>query len=131
MVMKGKNYEAKFRRNFLKIYPKNFIYRLPDQVSYLKNSSNPCDFFIVLDKLYLVEIKSVKTDRYYLSKLRQYDEMLKYKEKAQCVILVYYYTYNTLCWYTLEELEKRRTVTYQDNIIPTERNMLFKYLKFN
>ena len=77
---KGKEFEARFKQQFLASFPNSFILRLPDQVSgYKYTSSNICDFIgYAKGKLYLIECKSHLGASFPLSNLSQYNKLLPY-----------------------------------------------------
>lgn len=76
---KGKKFEARFREDWLKSFPKSFCYRLPDQISYYHNSSNPCDFICFTNStLFLLELKTHNGNTFPLANLTQYEKLLSY-----------------------------------------------------
>ena len=77
---KGKEFEARFKQQFLASFPNSFILRLPDQVSgYKYTSSNICDFIgYAKGKLYLIECKTHLGASFPLSNLSQYNKLLSY-----------------------------------------------------
>lgn len=77
---RGKEFEARFKQQFLASFPNSFILRLPDQVSgYKYTSSNICDFIgYAKGKLYLIECKSHLGASFPLSNLSQYNKLLPY-----------------------------------------------------
>lgn len=57
----GKNFEKLFKEQ-ARTLPNVYVYRLVDQVSYLKGSWNPCDFFCYKKPtFYFVELKTCAT----------------------------------------------------------------------
>lgn len=75
----GKKFERRFREDWLKAYPISFCYRLPDQVSYYHNSSNPCDFIcFAKSTLLLLELKTHNGNTFPLCNLTQYEKLLSY-----------------------------------------------------
>lgn len=77
---RGKEFEARFKQQFLASFPNSFILRLPDQVSgYKYTSSNICDFIgYAKGKLYLIECKTHLGASFPLSNLPQYSKLLAY-----------------------------------------------------
>ena len=77
---RGKEFEARFKQQFLASFPNSFILRLPDQVSgYKYTSSNICDFIgYAKGKLYLIECKTHLGASFPLSNLSQYNKLLPY-----------------------------------------------------
>lgn len=79
----GKQFEQKFKENFISTFPDCFLYRLHDQVSGYKTvSQNICDYIaFVKDTLYLIECKTHSGNTFPLSNLTQYDDLLKFAGK--------------------------------------------------
>ena len=77
---RGKEFESRFKQQFLASFPNSFILRLPDQVSgYKYTSSNICDFIgYAKGKLYLIECKTHLGASFPLSNLSQYNKLLPY-----------------------------------------------------
>ena len=77
---RGKEFEARFKQQFLASFPNSFILRLPDQISgYKYTSSNICDFIgYAKGKLYLIECKTHLGASFPLSNLSQYNKLLPY-----------------------------------------------------
>lgn len=82
-VNRGKNFEKVVKESFLKI-PDVFIYRLTDQQSRYKGSSNPCDFIVYKkdNPLILLECKSCHKKSFPFNNISdfQYSELLKYSD---------------------------------------------------
>lgn len=76
-MIKGKQFENKFKSDWEKCFPDSFILRLPDQMSGYKSSSNLCDF-ICFNKniLYLIECKVHKGASIPFDKISQYPKLL-------------------------------------------------------
>lgn len=76
----GKQFEVKFKQDWLKSFPESFLLRLNDQVSgYKYTSSNICDFIGYTDgKLYLLECKSHAGASLPFSDVPQYDRLKRY-----------------------------------------------------
>lgn len=73
----GKAFEARFKSDWEKSFPKGFLLRLPDQQSgYFGTSRNICDFIAFLKgNLFLLECKSKKGNTFPLINLKQYDKL--------------------------------------------------------
>ena len=78
----GKQFENKFREDWIKSFPKSFIFRLKDDVSrYAMTAANPCDFICyVKNRLYLIETKTIQGNTFPFSNLSQYDKLLSYSD---------------------------------------------------
>lgn len=84
---KGKKFEARFREDWLKSFPRSFCYRLPDQISYYHNSSNPCDFICFTNStLFLLELKTHNGNTFPLANLTQYEKLLSYDCIDRCKV---------------------------------------------
>lgn len=77
MISRGKQFESKFKSDWLKSFPDGFLYRLPDQMNgYKTTSKNICDFIgFNLNTLYLTECKTHKGASLPLSNITQYDSL--------------------------------------------------------
>lgn len=78
MISRGKQFESKFKEDWLKSFPDGFLYRLPDQMSgYKATSKNLSDFIgFNLNTLYLIECKSHEGNTFPFSCLTQYDKLI-------------------------------------------------------
>lgn len=78
MISRGKQFESKFKEDWLKSFPDGFLYRLPDQMSgYKAASKNLSDFIgFNLNTLYLIECKSHEGNTFPFSCLTQYDKLI-------------------------------------------------------
>lgn len=76
----GKQFEMKFKQDWMKCFPDSFLLRLNDQVSgYKFTSSNICDFIGYIDgKLYLLECKSHSGASLPFTVVSQYDRLKRY-----------------------------------------------------
>lgn len=73
----GKEFEQKFKEDWMKTFPNGLLYRLPDQLSGYKNTSrNLCDFIgFNLNTLYLIECKSHRGASIPIANITQYDKL--------------------------------------------------------
>jgi recombination protein U len=80
MQNRGKQFEDKFRKDWIKSFPNSFILRLPDQLSGYKNTSkNICDFICFHEGvLYLIECKSHKGASIPFECIKQFNLMKSY-----------------------------------------------------
>lgn len=92
---KGKQFETKFRKDWLKVFPESFILRLNDQVTgYKYTSSNICDFICFQNRnLYLIELKAHKGASLPFENIRQYDLMVQYINKPNIIVCVILWLY--------------------------------------
>ena len=107
----GKKWEDKFKSTYVKQFPETLIYRLPDQQSGYggKGGSNPCDFLCYPGNCVLmVECKAHAGASISFNDIRQYEQMLDFKNKHKTFIgvLVWFYEKDTIIWVSIEEMEK-------------------------
>ena len=78
---RGKNFELKLRTDLKKCFPNSFIFRLNDQLTgYKVTSQNPCDFILFTHgKLFLLEAKSHSGASLPFSCITQYERLLQYE----------------------------------------------------
>lgn len=89
----GKKFEEVFKENWKKCFPNTFIFRLRDQMTgYKETSQNPCDFicFPGNNILYMLECKEHRGASIPFSAIPQYERLLNYKNTpnvvAGCII---------------------------------------------
>lgn len=77
---RGKEFEDRFRKDWLETFPESFLYRIPDQMSQYKGtSSNPCDFLAYMDGiLYMIECKSHAGASMPFSEMPQHERLLEF-----------------------------------------------------
>ena len=90
----GKAFESEFRKDWKKSFPNTFLYRLPDQVSGYKTSSqNPCDFIAFNNNtLWMLECKETTEGTINFSKIPQLERLEEYigLENVEQYIIVWY-----------------------------------------
>ena len=81
-INKGKQFEDRFRLDWKRCFPGTLIFRIPDQISGFKQTSqNPCDYFAFKSgKLFMVECKSHEGASISFSAIPQYVRLLQYKD---------------------------------------------------
>ena len=79
-VNRGKQFENKLAEDFKRI-PNCFIYRLHDQVSGNKTTSqNPCDFIVYMNpSLFLIEVKTISGNTFPINNFIQFERLQRYK----------------------------------------------------
>ena len=106
----GKKWEAKFKEDWKKTFPNTFIYRLPDQMSgYKQTSNNPCDFICFANrKLYLVECKEHKGASIPFTAIPQYERLLSFKGFDQVYpgVLIWLSERDIIIWCPIEAMEQ-------------------------
>lgn len=125
----GKQFEQRFREDFIRTFPNEFIMRLKDNTSMYKNASkNPCDFIChIQGKLYMVEVKCHYGNTFPFSALSQYDELVDdwcgLKDVRRCVIIWFIDHGKVLCA-PISEIAKMK----ENNIVSININ---KYKEYN
>lgn len=93
-VSRGKDFESIVKESFEKI-PNTSVYRIPDQMSYMSGSKNPCDFFVYHKPiLYALECKATNKPSLPFTNITEYQwaELLK-MSKVDGVVA------GILCWW--------------------------------
>ena len=107
---KGKIFEDKFKQDWKKCFPKTLVYRLVDQVTGFKTTSqNPCDFLCFpVKKLFMVECKSHDGASISFSVIPQYERLLEYKDFENVVpgIVIWFKEKNKILWADIKTIEK-------------------------
>lgn len=76
-VNKGKQFEERFKEDWIRTVPKSSIDRIYDTMNYKKGISNICDFIGYKKPcIYYIECKSHKGNTFPFSKLTQYDKLV-------------------------------------------------------
>lgn len=106
----GKDFEEHFKSDFIKTFPKEFILRLKDNTSRYKSSSkNPCDFLAhVKDKIFMVETKCHYKNTFPFSDLKQYDELVEYKNLKNTirVVIIWFIDHDLVIGVPIPEITK-------------------------
>lgn len=112
MADMGKKWEAQFRSGWLKSFPASFIYRLPDQVTgYKTTSQNPCDFLAFTQKsLLMVECKAHAGASLPFSAISQLDKLISFDnlEDVYPGVLLWLYEKDLVLWVKASDLRKMR-----------------------
>lgn len=107
---RGKAFEDKFREDWKKDFPNTLVYRLADQVTgYRTTSQNPCDFICFPGKkIFMVECKSFKGASISFSAIPQYERLLKYKKLRNVVpgVVFWFREKDLILWADIHTLEK-------------------------
>lgn len=106
----GKKFESKFLADWKKSFPNTFIYRLPDQVTgYKVTSQNPADFLAYNNKqLWLLEVKSHEGSSIPFTAIPQYERLLAYKDYdgVNAIIIIWFRDKDTVWAVPIKEAEK-------------------------
>lgn len=111
MISRGKQYEQKVKENWRRTFPKGFLYRVPDQVSGYKGSTNVSDFIGYVDgNLYLLECKSHKGNTFPFSNLTQYEALLSYRgiKGVRIGVLLWLIDHHLELYVPIQTIEKMR-----------------------
>lgn len=82
IINAGKKFEARFKLDWKRCFPKEFIYRLPDQMSGKYGSTNPCDFFAIGNKrFYLIECKAHEGKSINWAQISQVETLINYQKE--------------------------------------------------
>mgnify|MGYP003289129753 CR=1 FL=1 len=106
----GKKWEAVFEKSWKDAFPDDFIFRLKDQMTgYKETSENPCDYFCHTDgMLFMVECKTHKGASIPLSVIPQYERLLRYKNIKDIIpgVLIWFSEKDSIIWVDISEMEK-------------------------
>lgn len=106
----GKKFEERFRLDWKRCFPNTFVFRLQDQMSgYKETSQNPCDFLCFPgDALFMIECKAHKGLSIPFSVIPQYERLLEYKNISKVFpgVVVWFYEKDKIIWVSIEEMEK-------------------------
>lgn len=88
MLNYGKKFEKQFEKDWDNCFPDTFLLRLPDQQSrYYGTSRNICDYIAFNNqRLYLLELKSIKGGTFPLSNLKQYELLANYSNHENILV---------------------------------------------
>lgn len=92
---RGKSFEGVVREAFEKV-PDTHVYRIPDQMSYMSGSRNPCDLFVYHKPvLYAIECKATNKPSLPFANISefQWTELLKMSKVSGVIAGI-------MCWYT-------------------------------
>lgn len=119
---RGKKFEENFKENWKKHVPDSLVFRLVDQQSKYKGSTNPCDFICFKSpKCFLVECKSFLGNTFSLYSedkktkekkynLRQYQLLLDYANlkifNLFPGVILWFQKYDKVCWIDIKEIER-------------------------
>lgn len=108
---RGKAFEEHFKENWERCYPGTTIFRLKDQMTGFKvTSQNPCDFFAFPgeNKLFMIECKSHKGLSISFDAIPQYERLLEYKNNKGTYpgILIWFYEKDKIYWVPIHVAEQ-------------------------
>ena len=109
MANRGKEFEKRFKEQWLETVPDSFIYRLYDVTSGYLGQHNVGDFICYkYPYIYVIDAKSIQGNTLPFSDLRQYDQMLEYKDITGLKIgfIVWFVDHDRVLWIPVQTMEK-------------------------
>ena len=108
----GKRWEDKFKATWIKCFPNTFLFRLKDQMTGFKETSqNSCDFLALpTDKLFMIECKTHKGASIPFTAIPQYERLLDYKDlnNVHAGFLIWFSEKEIVIW--VDEIEAEKMV---------------------
>jgi penicillin-binding protein-related factor A (putative recombinase) len=106
----GKKWEAVFEQSWQEAFPEELVFRLRDQMTgYKESSENPCDYLCHANgKLFMVECKTHKGASIPFTAIPQYERLLKYKNKKDVLpgVIIWFSEKDSIIWVGINEMEK-------------------------
>ena len=132
-INRGKQFEQRFRNDWLQSFPDSFCLRLPDQQSgYYGTSQNICDFICYVKPiLYLLELKSHDGNTFPISNLKQYNKLILYKSVPgiKVGVIIWYKDHKKVIYVPINTIEQM----IQDNLksinIKTLSNSKYEFIE--
>lgn len=106
---RGKQFEERFKRNWIDSVPDSLCYRLYDTMGGFKAISNVGDFICYkYPFIYLIDCKSIKGNTLPFSDLRQLDQMLEYINITGINVgfIVWFINHDKILWIPAETMNK-------------------------
>lgn len=111
-VNRGKAFEQKVKEDWKKTFPDSVIIRLPDQMSGYKGSSANVSDFIGFNqtKLFLLEAKTTQINTFPLTNLRQYNDLLAYKNITNVYpgVILWFIKHDKIIFVPINSIEKMK-----------------------
>lgn len=112
-INRGKQWEDRFNKDFLKTINDSIVIRLPDQVSrYKGHSSNICDFICYkYPIMFLIECKTVKKNgTFSITSFSQYESLLVYKDIKGVApyVIIWFQEYDKVLAVRINDIEKMK-----------------------
>lgn len=109
---RGKIWEKKFLEDWKKSFPNTFLFRIPDQVTgYKTTSQNPCDYIAFVDNLlFLIECKSHKGASIPFDAIPQYERLLAYEGMKDVIpgVIVWFMEKDRVIWVPLNTMTQMK-----------------------
>lgn len=128
----GKKFESKFAQDWKKAFPNTFLYRLHDQMTgYKITSQNPCDFLAFHHKqLWMLECKETKENTFNFAKLTQYENLLSYAdfEDINTYVIIWFSQHDKVIAVTAKEVEHMKRDNLKSINIKTTDKTLYNII---
>lgn len=110
---KGKKFESIFENAWIKEFGKNSIFRLPDQMSgYKITSQNPCDYICFKKpRMFLIECKETTQNTLNWKAFPQFDRLIQYKDVPGIIsgVLIWYQKHNKVIFVSIKDCIKMKS----------------------
>lgn len=111
LMNRGKQFENKFKNDFLKISG-SVVERLPDQMSGYSGSKNVCDYLCyVYPNIYYIECKVTQSNTLPFVNISQYDELLERQGKKgiRAGVIAWFQKHDRVCYIPVKTIEKMKS----------------------
>lgn len=109
MASRGKKFEDRFKSDWVESVPDSVCYRLYDTMSGYMGQRNVGDFICYkYPNIFLIDTKSIQGNTLPFSDLRQYDQMLEYKniKGVRVGFVVWFVDHDKVLWIPVQTMEK-------------------------
>lgn len=109
MASRGKKFEDRFKSDWVESVPDSVCYRLYDTMSGYMGQRNVGDFICYKYPLmFIIDCKSIQGNTLPFSDLRQYDQMLEYKniKGVRVGFVVWFVDHDKVLWIPVQTMEK-------------------------
>ena len=109
MASRGKKFEDRFKSDWVESVPDSVCYRLYDTMSGYMGQKNVGDFICYkYPNIFLIDAKSIQGNTLPFSDLRQYDQMLEYKniKGVRVGFVVWFVDHDKVLWIPVQTMEK-------------------------
>ncbi len=125
----GKQFEDRFAKNWRSCFPNTFLFRLKDQMSgYKVTSQNPCDYLAYVNKqLWMLECKETKENTFNFAKLTQYEDMLSYSglEGVNPYVIIWFSSHDKVIAVRIEEIKRLKDLGFKSINIKMLQDTLY------
>ena len=107
---RGKEFEDRFAKDWLRTFPRGMAYRLKDDLSHRKGSAkNPCDFICFAKKRgFMLEVKSHYDNTFPFSNLTQYEKLVTYRncEDVTVGVIIWFMDHDRIIFVDIDTVTK-------------------------